>query len=211
MPLRQAGGQPAAAKRISAGAGPPAGTAPRQSSTGRRGLFGMMPSSRGNSVSGVICTFAMRQRGLGWHGSATAGREAGMTGIGKLRSFVREMTGLAETRAPETRWLEEGGALLRDLIGVDDWLPEDCAIPGPNYRQYLLHCDPLERFCVVSFVWGPGQQTPVHDHLVWGLVGMLRGEEISTAYLPGTPMRTGAQDHLRPGQVVAVSPRIGDV
>jgi predicted metal-dependent enzyme (double-stranded beta helix superfamily) len=134
-----------------------------------------------------------------------------MTAIGKLRRFVQGMTALAEARAPEPRWLDEGGGLLRELVAVDDWLPEDCAIPGPSYRQFLLHCDPLERFCVVSFVWGPGQKTPVHDHLVWGLVGMLRGAEISVPYGPGTPMPTGAPERLLPGQVVAVSPSIGDL
>ena len=41
------------------------------------------------------------------------------------------------------------------------------AQPHPQYyQQHLLHCDPLERFSVVSFVWGPGQKTPVHDHTV---------------------------------------------
>ena len=69
---------------------------------------------------------------------------------------------------------------------TDAWLPEAYAEAGPRYRQYLLHCDPLERFCVVSFVWGPGQKTPIHNHTVWGLVGMLRGEEISTEMRAGS-------------------------
>ena len=64
--------------------------------------------------------------------------------------------------------------LLADLVENDDWLPDQYAIEGDTYRQYLLHCDPQQRFSVVSFVWGPGQTTPVHDHTVWGLVGMLR-------------------------------------
>lgn len=65
----------------------------------------------------------------------------------------------------------------------DDWLPEDCARPDPQrYQQYLLHVDSRQRFSVVSFVWGPGQITPVHDHRVWGLIGMLRGAEYSQPY-----------------------------
>ena len=35
---------------------------------------------------------------------------------------------------------------------------------------------------MVSFVWGPGQKTPIHDHTVWGLVGMLRGAERCRLY-----------------------------
>ena len=31
--------------------------------------------------------------------------------------------------------------------------------PHPQfYQQYLLYCCPQERFSVVSFVWGPGQE-----------------------------------------------------
>jgi 3-mercaptopropionate dioxygenase len=44
------------------------------------------------------------------------------------------------------------------LVARDDWLPEWFAAADPmKYRQYLLYGDPLERFSLVSFVWGPGQ------------------------------------------------------
>ena len=57
--------------------------------------------------------------------------------------------------------------LLSGLVAYNDWWPEAFATADPNrYRQYLLYCDPLERFSLVSFVWGPGQKTPVHDHLM---------------------------------------------
>ncbi|HCL3537404.1 TPA: 3-mercaptopropionate dioxygenase, partial [Pseudomonas aeruginosa] len=70
------------------------------------------------------------------------------------------------------------------------------------------------RFSVVSFVWGPGQITPVHDHRVWGLIGMLRGAEYSQPYAfdaGGRPHPSGARRRLEPGEVEALSPRIGDV
>jgi predicted metal-dependent enzyme (double-stranded beta helix superfamily) len=142
---------------------------------------------------------------------AMKGRTATMTDIKPLRDFIRDMTRLADEGASEQRFLTEGAELLRRLIATDDWLPEDCAVPGPRYRQYLLHCDPLERFSVVSFVWGPGQRTPVHNHTVWGLVGMLRGEEVSTEMKPGAPMTPGQVDRLRAGEVVAVSANTYDI
>lgn len=129
-----------------------------------------------------------------------------MPEISRLRNFIQSMTRLADRSPSEAEWLEEGGALLKSLISHDDWLPEALAEPGPTYRQYLLHCDPLERFSVVSFVWGIGQRTPIHNHKVWGLVGMLRGAEVSTTMHPepGRPMRAGQVDHLAPGEVVGV-------
>jgi 3-mercaptopropionate dioxygenase len=66
---------------------------------------------------------------------------------------------------------------------------------------------------VVSFVWGPGQQTPVHNHTVWGLVGVLRGAEVSQRYTlgEGGGLIAGPADRLEAGEVDAVSPRIGDI
>jgi predicted metal-dependent enzyme (double-stranded beta helix superfamily) len=82
-----------------------------------------------------------------------------------------------------------------------------------HYQQNLLHRDPLGRFSVVSFVWGPGQQTPIHDHLMWGVIGMLRGAEICTPYrlLEGRPERHGDEIPIRPGDVGVVSPSLGDI
>lgn len=134
--------------------------------------------------------------------------------LAPLRRFVREMTQLIASRHEEKQFLAEGGQLLKALITDDSWLPERFSRPSlERYQQYLLYCDPLERFSVVSFVWGPGQSTPVHDHTVWGLVGMLRGAERAVSYTMATDGRLTAidEDVLRPGDIAAVSPRIGDL
>lgn len=138
-----------------------------------------------------------------------------MTNLARLRDFVVATTRNVE-RVPgdEPAQLAATTPLLQELVSKDDWLPDDYAAPDPKfYRQYLLHADPLGRFSIVSFVWGPGQRTPVHDHRTWGLVGILRGAEISTPYepAPGGGWRAGPPERLEPGRVVAVSPSIGDV
>jgi predicted metal-dependent enzyme (double-stranded beta helix superfamily) len=128
--------------------------------------------------------------------------------IAPLRDFVRGMTALADAGADEARFLKEAPVLLRRLILADNWLPAEYTAPTETFRQLLLHCDPLERFSVVCFVWGPGQQTPVHNHTVWGLVGVHQGEELSTEMCPdpcGGPMRTGRLDRVKRGDVVILS------
>ncbi len=136
---------------------------------------------------------------------------AATTNIGRLRRYVQDMTRLVERHgSDEPRMLDEGAKLLRELVTHDDWLPEACAQPSPEgYRQYLLYCDPLERFSVVSFVWMPGHRTPIHDHTVWGLVGVMRGEELCEEY--STEIRKTASHGVRPGDVDRVSPAIGDI
>ncbi|HEV3425912.1 MAG TPA: cysteine dioxygenase [Paraburkholderia sp.] len=133
----------------------------------------------------------------------------------RLRTFVDRIAALLDDASPEAHLLEAGGAHLRELIAHDDWLPDAWARPDPErYQQYLLHADSRQRFSVVSFVWGPGQATPVHDHTVWGLIGVLRGAEIAQGYRldeQGTLLAEGSAKRLETGAVDAVSPRIGDI
>lgn len=139
-----------------------------------------------------------------------------MADIAPLRRFVQEMTRLVDGHGADEEALRaDGAALLARLVAGDGWLPDAFAAPHPErYSQYLLHCDPLERFSVVSFVWGPGQSTPIHDHTVWGLIGMLHGAERSVNYArsgaAGRLAKTG-EELLTPGTVTAVSPAIGDI
>lgn len=135
--------------------------------------------------------------------------------IGKLRTFVQSMTRLVdEAEHDEERMIGEGREHLARLIAADDWLPDVFTKPHPeHFQQYLLYCDPLERFSAVSFVWGPGQKTPVHDHTVWGLVGQLRGAERETPFQRDGdgPLIAGDPAVMKPGEVAAVSPTIGDI
>lgn len=131
-----------------------------------------------------------------------------------LREFVVALTELVESGADEPRILQEGRELVGKLVAKDDWLPDAFAQPHPQYyQQYLLYADPRERFSVVSFVWGPGQKTPLHDHTVWGIVGVLRGQERERSY---AERASGGYEEthvgvLGAGGVTAVSPTIGDV
>lgn len=139
--------------------------------------------------------------------------------LGKLRAFVHDMSRLIEDAGTdEARILRDGQQIMRTLVATDDWLPASFAEPDPEYyQQYLLYCDPYERLSVVSFVWGPGQFTPVHNHTVWGVIGMLRGSETCQNYEPaadGAPLAPMVQTdslNLSPGDVTVVSPTVGDI
>lgn len=135
--------------------------------------------------------------------------------LAPLRDFIIEVTRIAERDMPEPERVAAVRGHLARLIADDAWLPEQAATPHPQfYQQYLLHCDPLSRFSVVSFVWGPGQRTPVHDHMVWGLVGMLRGAETSQSYgrdAQGRVVPQGPLERLEPGDIAMVSPSTGDI
>lgn len=138
-----------------------------------------------------------------------------MSSIEPLRDFVIGMTALVERTDDEDACIAETRRLLSMLVSRDDWLPAPFATPHPeHYQQYLLHCDPRERFSVVSFVWGPGQKTPIHDHTVWGVVGVLRGGERTRDFDrdPATgALMLRAEQHCPPGAIAIVSPTRGDI
>ncbi len=136
-------------------------------------------------------------------------------GVPCLLDFVRQVHDLVTLPGQtEAMLLPAATRLLTQLIATDAWLPDDCARPHPvRYQQYLLYGDPLDRFSVVSFVWAPGQATPIHDHTVWGLVGVLRGAEYNVSYRldSGRLVPNPVIERYEAGEVAVVSPTIGDI
>jgi predicted metal-dependent enzyme (double-stranded beta helix superfamily) len=134
--------------------------------------------------------------------------------LSRLSRFVKAMATLVDAASDRSELLARGSELLAALVGCDDWLPDEFARPDElGYRQYLLHCDSRAAFCVVSFVWGPGQSSPIHDHRTWGLVGVLRGAESVSDYVAADtgPVASGPARLLRAGSVEAIDPAKGDL
>lgn len=136
-------------------------------------------------------------------------------GIARLRAFVTALAEVVDEAPGERAVVARAAPLLAALVAEDDWLPDAFAASDPvRYRQYLLHCDSRERFSVVSFVWGPGQATPLHDHRVWGLAGVLCGAELVERFgrdADGDLRPSGAPERLAAGQVDGFAPSLGDI
>jgi predicted metal-dependent enzyme (double-stranded beta helix superfamily) len=84
------------------------------------------------------------------------------------------------------------------LLADDAWLPDAYAQPNPEsgmgggIGQWLLFRAQDRSLTLFALVVPPGSETPVHDHLAWGLVGLYRGtqdEEIFDAALTLTERR----------------------
>lgn len=137
-----------------------------------------------------------------------------VSGLNALGAFVAEMTHIVQRCGhDEPALLSAARAAMADLLATDDWLDDEFATPGmESYRQYLLFLDPLTRFSVVSFVWTEGQCTPVHDHMTWGLVGVLRGSEVSETFeLRDGHLVSLAETMMHAGDIAELSPSIGDI
>jgi 3-mercaptopropionate dioxygenase len=130
-------------------------------------------------------------------------------------TFLESMRAIMATPQDEAPLLAQVDQALRLLVSKDDWLATPWSRPGADsYRQYPLYIDPQGRFSVVSFVWGPGQSTPIHDHTTWGVIGVLRGAEQCTEYAApaqASPMMPTGSHLLEAGDTDKVSPAVGDI
>ncbi|HYY63229.1 MAG TPA: hypothetical protein VE688_01345 [Gaiellaceae bacterium] len=135
-----------------------------------------------------------------------------------VRDFISEVRDvLAKRRAPE-----DACALIRphfaELLAADGWLPERFQEPaaesgmGGGIGQWLLYRAADGSLSLFSLVVPPGSETPIHDHLAWGLVGLYRGTQDEEIYVQrnGTLERV-EQRALRPGDFYVLIPPRDDI
>lgn len=76
------------------------------------------------------------------------------------------------------------------LLADPDWLPPEYQHDAPDsgmgggIGQWLLFRSADRSLCLFSLVVPPGAQTPVHDHLAWGMIGLYRGNQDEEFYAP---------------------------
>ena len=74
------------------------------------------------------------------------------------------------------------------LLAADGWLPKAYGEPdlksgmGSGIGQYALYRAEDGSLCLFSLVIPAGAETPIHDHLAWGLIGVYRGLQSETVY-----------------------------
>jgi len=75
-----------------------------------------------------------------------------------------------------------------ELLGDPDWLPVEYQAAaeesgmGGGIGQWLLYRAEDGSLSLFSLVVPPGSETPIHDHLAWGLVGLYCGTQDEEIY-----------------------------
>jgi 3-mercaptopropionate dioxygenase len=104
------------------------------------------------------------------------------------------------------------------LLADPDWLPERYQEGDPDsgmgggIGQWLLFRAEDRSLSLFALVVPPDSQTPVHDHLAWGLVGLYRGTQDEEIYAE----RDGGLElvesrALGPGDFYALIPPTDDI
>jgi 3-mercaptopropionate dioxygenase len=136
-----------------------------------------------------------------------------------VRAFVAQVQdAIAATPSPEEA-CEAVTPHFARLLADPDWLDPAYAEPAPDggmgggIGQWLLCRADDGSLSLFSLVVPPGAETPVHDHLAWGLVGLYRGtqdEEIYTRRGDGR-LTLVERRALGPGDFYALLPPREDI
>jgi 3-mercaptopropionate dioxygenase len=104
------------------------------------------------------------------------------------------------------------------LLADPAWLPAEYRRPAPEsgmgggIGQFLLHRTADGALSIFALVIPPGSQTPVHDHLAWGLVGLYQGEQDEEIFARrDDALELVERRSLRPGDFYSLIPPADDI
>ncbi len=105
-----------------------------------------------------------------------------------IRNLIDDTRRLTHDIADVPTRVEALRPAFAKLLAADGWLPKAYGEPdlksgmGGGIGQYALYRAEDGSLCLFSLVIPPGSQTPIHDHLAWGLIGVYRGVQDETVY-----------------------------
>lgn len=106
----------------------------------------------------------------------------------EIRALVDETRRLTAEIADVAARVKAMKPAFAALMAADGWLPEAYGAPdhssgmGSGIGQYALYRADDGSLTLFSLVIPAGAETPVHDHLAWGLIGVYRGRQHETVY-----------------------------
>jgi predicted metal-dependent enzyme (double-stranded beta helix superfamily) len=108
--------------------------------------------------------------------------------VPEIRALIDETRRLMADVPDTAARVEALKPAFATLLAATGWLPEEYASPdlssgmGGGIGQYALYRAEDGSLSLFSLVIPAGAETPVHDHLAWGLIGVYRGRQDETVY-----------------------------
>ena len=135
-----------------------------------------------------------------------------------VRSFIDWVRAAISVAGSAADAVERIRPRFDDLLADPGWLPAAYQEParesgmGGGIGQWLLYRAGDGSLSLFSLVVPASAQTPVHDHLAWGLVGLYRGTQDEEIFgREAGVMRLSERRALRPGDFYALIPPRDDI
>lgn len=110
-----------------------------------------------------------------------------------LRDLAGDLEGdLSDRSLRQNQIIRRVAARLKKLLGNKNALPRGATkFNGKRYGRHLLYKSKKNKFVVMALAWGPGQETPIHDHGTWGVAGVYKNILRVINYKLAGPRRNG--------------------
>jgi 3-mercaptopropionate dioxygenase len=135
-----------------------------------------------------------------------------------LRSFVADVDAAVHAATSPEQACELIRPRFAELLDNPDWLPAEYRAAAPDsgmgggIGQWLLYRAGDGSLSLFALVIPSGADTPVHDHLAWGLVGLYVGTQDEEIYLRDSAgLRLVERRSLEPGDFYALIPPTDDI
>jgi 3-mercaptopropionate dioxygenase len=108
-----------------------------------------------------------------------------------VRRFVAGVQATIDRASSPEEACEAIRPSFAELLADPDWLPAEYQASAEEGRmgggigQWLLYRAADGSLSLFSLVVPSGSETPIHDHLAWGLVGLYRGTQDEEIYASG--------------------------
>jgi predicted metal-dependent enzyme (double-stranded beta helix superfamily) len=105
-----------------------------------------------------------------------------------VRAFIAVVDETIASSASPQEACERIRPQFADLLRDSEWLPGEYQAPAPEsgmgggIGQWLLFRAADRSLSLFALVVPSGSETPIHDHLAWGLVGLYRGTQDEEIY-----------------------------
>ena len=123
-----------------------------------------------------------------------------------VRDFIGSVRSCIEASQSPADAIDRIRPRFAQLLEDPDWLPDRYREPAPEsgmgggIGQWLLYRAGDGSMSLFSLVVPPAAQTPVHDHLAWGLVGLYRGTQDEEIFAHDhEQLQLSERRSLRPG------------
>lgn len=142
-----------------------------------------------------------------------------------IRSLIFEARRLTEEIDDTKLRVEALRPAFAKLLASDGWLPREYGEPdlksgmGGGIGQYALYRAEDGSLCLFSLVIPAGAETPIHDHLAWGLIGVYRGVQDETVYRrtddgcdeSRAKLEVARRQTVKPGEFYTLLPPLDDI
>jgi 3-mercaptopropionate dioxygenase len=135
-----------------------------------------------------------------------------------IREFVADVRNAVSGARSPREACDRIRPRFAELLGDASWLPDEYAAPAPEsgmgggIGQWLLFRAGDGTLSLFSLVVPPGAETPVHDHLAWGLVGLYRGTQDEEIFAAGDGrLEVADRRALVPGDFYVLLPPANDI